>query len=274
MEASIISAVANFFAGGPKPESRPKPESWPMARMNKLLKQAVSGPNPVSTDTQLVVLISTGSLSPPHLGHLSVLEMAKQAMQKRPNTRVVGGFLSPTHGEYVNNKMERNGWAPLKDIQRLDMAEALVKDSSWVSAAAWEVNQPGFVDFPGVVPEASKYIRGMVAKDSDPAIRALAPRLKFWYCCGADHAETTFIYERKAAWADGVVAVGRPGTSGEVTKTNGTPPNEWYIYVPMPDDMRTDLEFSSTKVWCTRFRVGLGHALFFIHTCTGARAHE
>jgi hypothetical protein len=51
-----------------------------------------------------IVLLTTGAMNPVHLGHLNAMERARQHMTSL-GYHVVGGFMSPTHDDYVRPKM-------------------------------------------------------------------------------------------------------------------------------------------------------------------------
>ena len=249
-------------------------EDWPMQRMEAQLVEALADePTAGRGKDDLVVIIMCGSLAPVHLGHRAVLESAKTSLNSRPNTRVVGGFLSATHGPgYVNDKMARKGYAPIADRHRVGMAKALLSESTWAAASAWEVaqtappallrtwgqhdqrpqvilaridgdgpevNTNGFNDFP-VVCVAAKYMITKLVRNN-PKIARAAERLKFWFACGADHADLCHLFSRQPTWADGVVVLGRPGTHGPATTTA----TDWYRYVALPDDGK---DISSTAI--------------------------
>ncbi len=52
-----------------------------------------------------IVLLSTGALNPVHLGHVSAMERAREYLNYA-GYNVVGGFMSPTHDDYVGPKMQ------------------------------------------------------------------------------------------------------------------------------------------------------------------------
>jgi hypothetical protein len=73
----------------------PQPhQPWPMHKLSMTF-----------TTAPRVVLLSTGALNPVHLGHINAMVRAK-AHLKQIGYDVVGGFMSPTHDDYVRPKME------------------------------------------------------------------------------------------------------------------------------------------------------------------------
>lgn len=59
----------------------------------------------VSPEKENVVLIKTGALNPVHRSHISNLIKAKEHLERHYRFNVVGGFLSPTHDDYVQGKL-------------------------------------------------------------------------------------------------------------------------------------------------------------------------
>lgn len=51
----------------------------------------------------LAVLLSTGAFGPPHLGHLDMMEVARERVE-REGFDVIAGYLSPGHDEYMRLK--------------------------------------------------------------------------------------------------------------------------------------------------------------------------
>ena len=89
-----------------------------------------------------VVLFESGSLCPPHVGHLSLLNCAKEWLEATMEVDVVAGYLSP----HADVRRKFGGEEPLNARQRIELCEALCEDSSWImvdsyrcfSAEAWE----------------------------------------------------------------------------------------------------------------------------------------
>ena len=72
-----------------------EPQPWPLDRI------IVCPPS-----ARRVVLLTTGAMNPVHLGHLNAMHRARQHMTSL-GYHVVGGFMSPTHDNYVRPKMMR-----------------------------------------------------------------------------------------------------------------------------------------------------------------------
>jgi nicotinic acid mononucleotide adenylyltransferase len=77
----------------------------------------------------------TGAFSPIHAGHIIVMKTAKSELEKR-GFCVIGGFLSPSHDEYVN--LKDGGRAKLDAKYRVSLCKKAVKGSDWLMADGWE----------------------------------------------------------------------------------------------------------------------------------------
>lgn len=177
-------------------------------------------------------------MSPPHLGHLSVLEGARTCLQGK-GLRVVGGFLSPTHDAYVKDKLNRAGYSHIPDTHRCAMVREMTATSPWLCEGLAETLASDFVDYPQVCAEAVGIIRAFVAQDVELA--PFAERIDVWYACGADHADRCHIWQAPPFRYTGTVVVGRPGTKGQATEVD----NRHYHYVSVPEDT---VDISSTAI--------------------------
>jgi len=82
-----------------------------------------------------VVLFSTGGFSPVHTGHIEMMKLAKLEVEKL-NKTVVGGYISPSHDEYVWNKYTDS--LNLDSSSRIDLCEKAIRDSDWLMIDTWE----------------------------------------------------------------------------------------------------------------------------------------
>ena len=80
------------------------------------------------------VLLTTGSFCPPHYGHIHMMEAAKTEAEKQ-GFQVVGGYISPSHDEYVKAKTA-DGWIPIH--QRISMLKDAISQHPWLSVDPWE----------------------------------------------------------------------------------------------------------------------------------------
>jgi nicotinamide mononucleotide adenylyltransferase len=81
-----------------------------------------------------VILVCCGSFNPPTLGHLRMMEMAKEHIELF-GFKVLKGFYSPTNDCYDKKKL-------VKGEHRIAMLGASIQGSSWLNVHEWEVKQP------------------------------------------------------------------------------------------------------------------------------------
>lgn len=123
-----------------------------------------------------LVLLCTGSFSPVHQGHLRMLEAARQALEDRGH-RVVAGYLSPSHDQYVGVK--RNGTCALHVEQRIALLKEAVRDSDWLHVCPWEGRYaPVALNFTDVYARLQAYLRQHVCA-----------QLEVVYVFGSDNAD-------------------------------------------------------------------------------------
>ncbi|PNG50391.1 MULTISPECIES: hypothetical protein [unclassified Variovorax] len=107
-------------------------------------------------DARKLVLLSTGSYSPMHEGHIALMERARTHAQELGYT-VVGGYMSPSHDAYVSVK--NGGTAALHAEQRIALAEEAVRHSDWLSICPWEARHaPEALNFTDVLDRLAAYL--------------------------------------------------------------------------------------------------------------------
>ena len=78
-------------------------------------------------NVQNVVLIKTGALNPIHRSHISNLIKTKQYLENVHHLNVVGGFISPTHDEYVASKL---GDELIPGRLRIELCEKAIEEEN------------------------------------------------------------------------------------------------------------------------------------------------
>lgn len=166
---------------------------WRSTPVDKILNRLERLPAGEKGD---VVLLSTGSYSPIHKGHVAIVETAKRYLEEH-GYRVLGGYLSPSHDEYVSTKA--SGRAALHAEKRLHLCQLMAEDYDWLMADGWEaLDNRVAVNFTDVVDRLERYLNEVVPSERD---------IKVFYVFGADNAQ----FVRPFVETGGAVCVARPG---------------------------------------------------------------
>lgn len=158
--------------------------------VQKLISNLYSEPN----NKKKVVLITTGSFSPIHNIHIDILESAKTFLENNTEFSVIAGFISPSHSDYVKEKMKSCGnsenWCiPDRDF----LCDVALSKSDWISVDRWEYQQPTFVDFFTVVKRLKSYLSPLIEEP-----------FEVMYVCGEDHFVKCRLYN-----SENVIAIKR-----------------------------------------------------------------
>ncbi|KAL0487915.1 nicotinamide mononucleotide adenylyltransferase [Acrasis kona] len=131
----------------------------------------------------LYVLVSTGSYSPIHKMHTEMLKVTAEFLERLPKCKVVGGYLSPCHDEYVSFKLQDNA---INAQHRINMCELAVKDTDWMCVDKWEINGPRLRMFSEVVIKLSEFLSQGLYKESHPDVYNNRDRIRVCFVCGSD----------------------------------------------------------------------------------------
>lgn len=106
-----------------------------------------------------LILISTGSFSPLHQGHIEMLEEARRQAETR-GYNVMGGYLSPSHDTYLRSKL---GEDFISLPERLNKIEELIKDNSWIMLDKFEAFLPAPCNFTSVLIRMEKFLSQFIS---------------------------------------------------------------------------------------------------------------
>jgi len=134
---------------------------------------------------QRVVLLACGSFNPPTIMHLRLFELARDYFRHVvPNSKVVGGVLSPTHDAY-----QKSSLIPAK--HRLEMARRAAETSGWLRVSDWEVAQEAWSRTRHVLDSYSQLAASPTPPSWLPAVETSGEDpLCFKLLCGADLLES------------------------------------------------------------------------------------
>lgn len=139
------------------------------------------------------VILSTGSFAPIHYGHIQMMELARQEVERQGFT-VLGGYLSPGHDEYIKAKTS-NQWIPIH--HRIALINEATKEHPWLSVDPWEgVFNKVAINFTDVIIRLEAYLEHFLGK-----------KIPVIYVCGGDNGR----FARTFDYSGHCVVVGRPG---------------------------------------------------------------
>jgi nicotinic acid mononucleotide adenylyltransferase len=186
-------------------------EDWP--RVNDVIG---------AMGTNKIVLVTTGAMNPIHNSHVQMMFKTREYLV-RAGYNVLHGWISPSSDAYLSTK----GSPHYDAATRIAMVRATIRDllpETFLSVGQWESKQQGFVDFPDVVHNLSRHLKG---------IRVI-------YVCGADHAR----YIDKSQFnpsLEGVAIVGRiQGQEDAVVKHGFVEHRQRNIFVVEDDSVTAD----------------------------------
>lgn len=149
------------------------------------------------------VVISTGSYDPLHEGHMESLVRAKEHIEGLGDTKVIAGFMSPSHDAYV--RMKNPGG--VVNFQRIHDNTVFVENAEynkprqWIFHENWEtlgVDIP--VNFSDVVLYIDNMVKHYVANDID-----------VYYIFGSDNARFGLAFTHNDPTLAKGICIGRPG---------------------------------------------------------------
>jgi nicotinic acid mononucleotide adenylyltransferase len=190
--SETVLAAAGFFDNRVEPEQLGhSPGRWLTTPVHKLTANLNRAPA-ADPARGYAVLLSTGAFAPVHDGHLGMLEIARDQLE-RCGYRVLGGYLSPSHDHYVSTKFK-----DASDIaQRLHLCELACADSDWLMTDGWEGRYIATaVNFTDVIVRLQRYLAAHVAVP-----------VTVFYVFGDDNAG----FARAFVGQGGCVCVPRPG---------------------------------------------------------------
>lgn len=123
----------------------------------------------------------TGAMNPVHRAHVAAMEVARVAAEAEGYC-IVGGFLSPSHEDYVRPKMARTKSRYFDAGVRIECVRRAVEASEWLDVGRWEATGPHthWPDFPDVTAALA---------DELSALTRLRGGVTVFFVCGMDHHE-------------------------------------------------------------------------------------
>ena len=137
---------------------------------------------------KLAVLITTGAFSPPHPGHIEMMEKAKLALESK-GVHVVGGYLSPSHDQYIREKIQGGDYC--EAAFRLSLCEEFIENSDWLMTDGWEaLLNSRSINFTDVIERLKSYLSRHIKTDIP---------FEVYYVFGSDNAGFINAFTSKGA---------------------------------------------------------------------------
>ncbi|CAF3713473.1 unnamed protein product [Rotaria sp. Silwood1] len=196
------------------------------------------------TNQEYVVLIKTGSLNPVHRCHISNMVRTKEYLEQVHNFNVIGGYISPTHDEYVHGKLRNE---LISGQHRIEMCRKAIEEAGqqhWLSVDMAEcmgqtffLLAPGFINLKRVTYSLQTFINGKLNLSKPVRVIYVAGLDLFNRCNGMNGM-------RKPPMDD-VAVVYRPSQDDSFVRSTHVQVDSNVFYVCANDD---DLDASSSDM--------------------------
>ncbi|MCI0566085.1 hypothetical protein L0Y46_02700 [bacterium] len=186
---------SGFFVDKIKPNETDRLEFSP-GFMTTPLHKVMDNLSNVSKGETPIVLLTTGGFSPIHHGHIAMLEVAREELTRR-GFKVVGGYFSPSHDDYVSTKY--GGEGELNNDHRIHLAQMATQYSDWLLVDPWECRFVHTdINFTDVITRLKDYLNYYIKYDTP---------IDIFYVFGADNAAFSRIFINRG----GCVCIARDG---------------------------------------------------------------
>ena len=145
------------------------------------------------------IILSTGSFSPVHDGHMEMMENARRVVQAA-GYNVIAGFIAPDHDDYISQKLGKAALPIHKRIKLIN--QACVGAYNWINVDPWAgVFHVTSVNFTDITHRLCLYIKKYLGVD-----------IPIFYVCGSDNARFAKAFVKKGC----AVIISRPGYEDSV----------------------------------------------------------
>ncbi|CAF3231268.1 unnamed protein product [Rotaria socialis] len=189
-----------------------------------------------SNSLENVVLIKTGSMNPIHRSHVSNMVRTKKYLERACNFNVIGGYLSPTHDEYVYGKLSNE---LISGEHRIEMCRKAIEEAGqqhWLSVDMAECMAPGFVHLVSVAHSLQQFINQHLNLPKPVRVIYVAGLDLFNRCYGMGTLRKSPL--------GGVAVVYRLGQNNSVLKSTNAMNDPRVFYVCDNDD---EMDTSSSE---------------------------
>ncbi|UJR34368.1 hypothetical protein I4U23_021776 [Adineta vaga] len=192
-------------------------------------------------DQENVVLLSTGSLNPVHRSHLSNLIRTKEYLEKNCHFNVLGGFLSPSHNEYVRSKLKNQF---LDGKLRIELCQNAIEEENqqdWLSVDKAECMASRFISLDGVTLSLKMYLNENIPLEKSIRVIYVAGLDLFNRCHGMNRLRKKPL--------DGLAVVYRHGEDQSFIQSFLNKTDQNIIFIPFDEkDSKQLMNISSTLI--------------------------
>ncbi|ETO17249.1 hypothetical protein RFI_20080 [Reticulomyxa filosa] len=189
------------------------------------------------------VLLTTGSLNPIHKGHIEMMEKAKEELERNDkDVYVIGGYLSPSHDDYVSGKFSGHDFYNAKT--RSHFVDLCVTNHDWLACDQWESQQSYFIDFPEVASRLHRQLNRI--------FETYRTAIEVYYVCGYDHASKCHLLSGRLKRINvNTLVVARPGYSSHQKHSIRPHPSVMVVDAPIDYDRSSTIvrQLLQTKDW-------------------------
>jgi len=148
------------------------------------------------------VLFYTGCFAPIHEGHVNVMRIAKETIEERTGEKVVAGFFSPDHDDYVLEKVKN----PLYSSEnRIEILNKFISDEDWLEVDPWASRYSGVnLNFTELYLRFVDYVKEFASEKN----------VKVYYVFGGDN----YLFANAFVKRGHAVCVLRPETNVDFSK--------------------------------------------------------
>jgi len=146
----------------------------------------------LATSKNPAVLVLTGSMCPIHDGHLSMMSVAREALEKN-GYDVIGGYIAPDHDEYINEKTKHQA---INIHHRIKFINDQIKNIDWLAVDPWAgiFNNQSII-FTDIIYHLELYLE-----------KYLERNVPVFFVCGGDNARFALTFKHRGH----CVVVNRP----------------------------------------------------------------
>lgn len=187
------------------------------------IKTRIESAHQTNSKGKYVILVSTGAYNPIHNLHIDNMNAVKKELEKDESTCVICGIISPSHDNYVSNRMRQQNLTSIDGYDRIKMSDLQCKQSDWLVTSVLECNATVFIDYN----EVCFTVKQLFINIFDNLISSNIEQISIQYVCGIHHAINCVIpvnYGNEITWCDHIYAIYQTSVGDkkdECAKING-----------------------------------------------------